>query len=118
MVTWYDILEVSPNASKEVIDRAYKALAKRHHPDLNPIEIRLQCEEHMKMLNQARDILTNAELRKQYDEDLYSTKNQETNYSPNVENPKKQKTNEGEIYNRVPRPWVRYFARMFDLYIG
>ncbi len=32
----YDVLGVSPNASDEEVTRAYKALAKRYHPDLNP----------------------------------------------------------------------------------
>ena len=36
METLYDILEVSRKASKEVIEKAYKTLAKKYHPDLNP----------------------------------------------------------------------------------
>ena len=35
METLYDILEVSRKASPEVIDKAYKILSKRYHPDLN-----------------------------------------------------------------------------------
>ena len=54
MATLYDILQVSPNASKEVIEMAYKALAKKYHPDLNPEEFRSECEEMMKALNHAR----------------------------------------------------------------
>ena len=35
MIDYYDLLEVSPKASKEVISNAYKALAKKWHPDGN-----------------------------------------------------------------------------------
>ena len=34
MITLYEILEVSENASIEVIEKAYKVLAKKYHPDL------------------------------------------------------------------------------------
>lgn len=34
MKNYYEILEVNENASKEVIDKAYKVLAKKYHPDL------------------------------------------------------------------------------------
>lgn len=34
MKTLYEILEVSENASKEIVEKAYKVLAKKYHPDL------------------------------------------------------------------------------------
>ena len=33
MKNYYEILEVSENASDEIIDRAYRVLAKKYHPD-------------------------------------------------------------------------------------
>ena len=36
---YYAILGVHPTAEKAVIDAAYKALAKRYHPDLKPVKI-------------------------------------------------------------------------------
>ena len=36
MKDYYELLEVSQNASDEVIARAYKVLAKKYHPDMNP----------------------------------------------------------------------------------
>lgn len=109
-MTYYEILQVSPNASKEVIEMAFKALAKQHHPDLNPPEKRQQCEENMKILNNARDILADDDLRRQYDLELGNCNNnlQVTN----------EEENSYQEYIILPRPWVRYFARMIDLYIG
>ena len=46
--TLYDILEVSEKASKEVIDKAYKVLAKKYHPDLQAEENKSKAEAKMK----------------------------------------------------------------------
>ena len=46
---WFAVLQVNPNASKVVVDAAYKALAKVRHPDTGGTE------EAMKELNQAYD---------------------------------------------------------------
>lgn len=40
MKNYYEILEVNENASKEVIDKAYKVLAKKYHPDLQEEKIK------------------------------------------------------------------------------
>lgn len=70
MVNYYEILEVSQNASKEVIDRAYKVLAKKYHPDLQQPNQRKSAEEKLKKINEAYEILSDEFKRKQYDEKL------------------------------------------------
>ena len=50
METLYDILEVSRKASPEVIDKAYKILAKRYHTDL---KLSLKCQKN-KMIYQKK----------------------------------------------------------------
>lgn len=70
MVNYYEILEVSQNASKEVIDRAYKVLAKKYHPDLQPENKRQFAEEKLKKINEAYEILSDEYKRKQYDDKL------------------------------------------------
>lgn len=70
METLYDILEVSRKASKEVIEKAYKTLAKKYHPDLQTAENKEYAEKRMKEINEAYDILSDEQKRKVYDEKL------------------------------------------------
>ena len=74
MKNYYEELEVSNKASKEVIEKAYKVLAKKYHPDTNTDENKAQAEEKFKKLNEAYEVLSNAQKRSQYDLEL---KNQE-----------------------------------------
>lgn len=66
MSNYYDILEVSEKASKEVIEKAYKALAKKYHPDLN-IDNKKEAEIKMKELNEAYEVLIDDDKRANYD---------------------------------------------------
>lgn len=77
MNTLYEILEVSENASKEVIEKAYKVLAKRYHPDLQTPENKRMAEQKMKNLNEAYDTLSDDLKRKIYDDKLKSQREAE-----------------------------------------
>lgn len=68
--TLYEVLEVSENASAEVIEKAYKVLAKKYHPDLQSEANKKSAENKMKKINEAYDILGNEEKRKEYDKAL------------------------------------------------
>ena len=57
MKDYYKILQVAPDASPEVIQMAYKALAKKYHPDLNPGQEEA-AQEKMKDVNEAYEILS------------------------------------------------------------
>lgn len=65
MKDYYKILQVSPDAAPEVIQMAYKALAKKYHPDLNPDDTE-QAQEQMKELNEAFEVLSDPEKRARY----------------------------------------------------
>jgi len=65
MKDYYQILEVSRLATAEEIKFAYRRLAKRYHPDLNPGNIR--AEERFKEISLAYDTLSDETSRKKYD---------------------------------------------------
>ena len=65
METLYDILEVSRKASKEVIEKAYKTLAKKYHPDLQTAENKEIAEKRMKEINEAYNVLSDEQKRKE-----------------------------------------------------
>ena len=75
--TYYEILEVSEKASNEVIEKAYKVLAKKYHPDLYTGKEKSFAEEKMKEINYAYDVLGNEEKRKAYDAELARNREQE-----------------------------------------
>ena len=70
MKTLYELLEVSETASKEIIEKAYKVLAKKYHPDLQEASSKTQAEEKMKKINEAYDVLSDESKRKRYDDYL------------------------------------------------
>lgn len=70
MKKYYEILEVHPKASKEVIEKAYRVLAKKYHPDLYSGEKRLYAEKKLRDINEAYKILSDEFLREQYDLEL------------------------------------------------
>lgn len=67
MTDYYEILEVHPNASPEVIARAYRVLVSRYHPDLHPPERRAWAEDRMKRVNEAFSVLSDPQKRADYD---------------------------------------------------
>lgn len=67
----YKVLEVDRKASIDVIEKAYKVLAKKNHPDLQRNqEAKKQAEENIKKINEAYEILKDEEKRRKYDLEL------------------------------------------------
>lgn len=125
---YYKMLKITPNAKEDEIKAAYKKLAKEFHPDLyadNPLVT--LANDKLKELNEAYEVLSNKEKRKQYDEfrkriqngfrngedtsssyqqenvstKYYSDKysNNETNYKPNSQNCTYSGTQQNETNN-------------------
>lgn len=61
----YDVLGVTPTASSADLQKAYRKLAKKHHPDLNPGD--KAAEEQFKEISAAYDLLSDADKRKRFD---------------------------------------------------
>lgn len=66
MKDYYRILQVHHEASPEVIDRAYKALARKYHPDTWPPEKQYWANLKMQEINEARSVLNDPRLRAEY----------------------------------------------------
>ena len=70
--THYNVLGVSPNATKEDIHKAYVDKARRFHPDKNPNP---NADEWMKRINQAKEVLSDNIQRAKYDDDMHDETN-------------------------------------------
>ncbi len=82
---YYDLLEVSKNASPEVIEKVYKLLAKKYHPDLQPSDKKAECEEMFKKISIAYETLSNPKLRAEYDAQLEEAENSISSNPKNFE---------------------------------
>lgn len=69
---YYEILEIDLNASPEIVEKAYKTLVKKYHPDLQNGDKKAKYEEKLKVINKAYETLSDPEKRKAYDESLPS----------------------------------------------
>ncbi len=65
-VDYYQILGVDKNASQEDIKRAYRKLARKLHPDLNPND--KEAHKKFQQINEANEVLSDPEKRKKYDQ--------------------------------------------------
>ncbi len=63
---YYEVLGIGKNATDAEIKNAYRKLAKKYHPDLNPGD--KAAEEKFKEVNEANDILSDPEKRQRYDQ--------------------------------------------------
>ena len=111
MKNYYEILEINEKASQEIIEKVYKVLVKKYHPDLQEnAEAKKKCEEKIKEINEAYEILSNEQARKEYDAKLaqikleyershqHNTGNNNTTYNNNGNN---QNYTESKRYTRV-----------------
>jgi curved DNA-binding protein len=62
---YYKILGINKNASKEEIKKAYRTLARRHHPDINPGN--KEANVRFAEINEANEVLSDDEKRRKYD---------------------------------------------------
>ncbi len=63
---YYKILEVPKSASPEDIKKAYRKLARKYHPDLNPKD--KEANKRFQLINEANEVLSDPEKRKKYDQ--------------------------------------------------
>ncbi|MEO7306702.1 MAG: J domain-containing protein [Ferruginibacter sp.] len=64
-IDYYKILEIDKNATEEDIKKAYRKLARKLHPDLNPND--KEAHRKFQQINEANEVLSDPEKRKKYD---------------------------------------------------
>ncbi|MDX1333815.1 MAG: J domain-containing protein [Robiginitalea sp.] len=65
-IDYYKVLGISEKASEKEIKSAYRKLARKYHPDLNPDDP--EAERKFKQVNEAHEVLSDPEKRKKYDQ--------------------------------------------------
>lgn len=65
-IDYYKVLEISKTASENEIKTAYRKLARKYHPDLNPNDE--GAKKKFQQINEANEVLSDPEKRKKYDE--------------------------------------------------
>ena len=65
-IDYYKILGVDKNASQDDIKKAFRKLARKYHPDLNPNDP--SAKDKFQEINEANEVLSDPEKRKKYDE--------------------------------------------------
>src|SRR6476619_2379179 len=65
-IDYYEVLGVNKNATSEDIKKAYRKLARKYHPDLNPND--KEANKKFQQINEANEVLSDPEKRKKYDQ--------------------------------------------------
>src|SRR6476620_7842191 len=65
-VDYYKVLGLDKAASEADIKNAYRKLARKHHPDLNPND--KEAHKKFQQINEANEVLSDPEKRKKYDQ--------------------------------------------------
>ena len=61
-IDYYQVLGIGKNATEAEVKKAYRKLARKHHPDLNPDDT--AAEQKFQQINEANEVLSNAEKAK------------------------------------------------------
>lgn len=126
-MTHYEVLQVMPTASQEVIKAAYKALAIQYHPDTYescPKYIKEYAEEFanqkMKEINEAYRVLSSPTLRQEYDRLLQYSHATQTNYQAKQAppTPSSQPTKNETHKRKGQSKWLRWIIIILIIIAG
>lgn len=100
-IDYYKTLGITKSATEAEIKKAYRKLARKYHPDLNPND--KEAETKFKEINEANEVLSNAENRKKYDKYGKDWKHadefEKAGYDPNQQQYSKQQQNNSNYSN-------------------
>lgn len=119
MKDYYGILEVNEKASQEIIEKAYRTLVKKYHPDIYSSVEKREAEKKLKDINEAYNILSDNFLRSQYDLELQkqvqaSRNIPEENRQTNQQNAT-PRSNKNTLGNRRKKSKTEYIRNRSDV---
>ncbi|WP_432665116.1 DnaJ domain-containing protein [Wukongibacter baidiensis] len=106
MKNLYEILGVSKDANDSEIKKAYRQMAKKYHPDLNKGD--KTAEEKFKEAADAYQVLSNADLREEYDKRLSNDNRTNNNKKQDRYQSSKRDTNFN--FNNISREFEDFFG--------
>ena len=65
-IDYYQVLGIDKNATQDDIKKAYRKLARKHHPDVNPND--KEAHKKFQLINEANEVLSDPDKRKKYDQ--------------------------------------------------
>ena len=114
-IDYYKILEIDKNANDADVKKAYRKLARKYHPDLNPNDA--TAKQKFQQINEANEVLSDPEKRKKYDQ--YG---KDWQHSEDFERARKQQQNQGGGYQRTYQGGADYggedFSDFFESMFG
>lgn len=110
-IDYYKILGIDKNATESAIKKAYRKLARKYHPDVNPND--KEADKKFKEINEANEVLSNAENRKKYDK--YG---KDWQHADDIEKANKQRQSRGHFQGQSSRDfgggdYSDFFESMF-----
>lgn len=101
VLDYYATLGITKSATEAEIKKAYRKLARKHHPDLNPND--KEAERKFQEINEANEVLSNAENRKKYDKFgkdwQHADEYEKAGYNPNQTNSNRQQSSQSQSYS-------------------
>lgn len=110
-IDYYKILEIDKSATEADIKKAYRKLARKYHPDLNPNN--KEAEKKFKEINEANEVLSNTENRKKYDQYGKDWKHAEQFEKANQNQKRSQGSQEGSYSSFSDSDYSDFFESMF-----
>ena len=110
-IDYYKILGLSKSATEKDIKNAYRKLARKYHPDLNPND--KEAERKFKEVNEANEVLSHAENRKKYDQYGKDWKHAEQFEKAKQQQQQQQRTYQGGGQSFNEGDFSDFFSSMF-----
>jgi len=110
-IDYYKILGVTKKATEADIKKAYRKLARKYHPDLNPND--KVAEKNFKDINEANEVLSNPENRKKYDQYGEHWQHAEEYEKAKQQQQRYQRSNQGTSGQYSEEDFSEFFENMF-----